>query len=208
MRYKIKLPQTLIPKILKATTTSQEKTLAEIHLAARQADVRPDEDLTLLGKRRPYGFVPTVDGAVSAHPVVPENPAATLLKGEEGVGGLLIPVMAGVTKDDGGFFPIALWDKLDRLFGANFSTVYGPLWVFGSRGGSSSCSSSHAKESRLKLELLKEFYLGGRRERLDLDDPEVVQGVFDFFGDLAVNFPTYKALQLHSKYDGNEEEKR
>ncbi len=133
--------------------------------------------------RGPYKWLPTID-SISPNPFMPEHPMQVLKSGNQKD----IPVIMGVTKDDGGLIPAyAYWDKLDAL-NENFTSIFGPQ-------GLSGVSAGEATElDKKKAEAVMRFYLGSGRNFTQ----DSIQEMIDLFGDLLFNFPTYKALQLHS----------
>ncbi len=94
-----------------------------------------------------------------------------------------IPIMAGNTKDDGGFFAAMIW-KTSEGFDANLTALAGRM-MFGSPKAT----------DMTKLQLIKRFYIGGYQKF----SRRTKQATFDFFSDMFFYFPIYRSLQLHAR---------
>ncbi len=130
--------------------------------------------------RGPYTFAPVVDGDF-----LPSYPSDILARGS-----INIPLIFGVTKDDGGFFPaLYYWDKMEEL-DANFSSIYCPKTVFSAK------VNEVTKEQKLKCELVRQFYVGSYTNITT----DTKQELIDLFGDSYFNFPTFQSVQAHARY--------
>ncbi len=129
--------------------------------------------------RGPYSFSPVIDGDF-----LPSYPSDILAQGSTDV-----PLVFGITKDEGGLFlAFQYWDKMDEL-NANFSSIYCPRTIF------SATADEVTEDQKLKCELIKRFYVGGYTNLT----AETKQELIDLFGDAFFNFPTFRTLQAHAR---------
>ncbi len=131
--------------------------------------------------RGPHIFYPIIDGDF-----LPSYPSDILAQGSTDV-----PLIFGITKDKGGLFlAFEFWDKLEEL-NANFSSIYCPRLVFYAP------ADEVTGDQKLKCELVKQFYVGGYTNLT----AETKQELIDLFGDAVFNFPTFRSLQAHARYN-------